>query len=254
MNKNNVIKSLQNDQRLIDAKVSLLQLAQELGNIQKACKAAGIARSSFYEIKRAYEKFGREGLVFRRRGKKVQEIPPQQEEQKILEFTREYPSYSYRRLTDQLHLAGFGIGESLVRRVWKKHRLERRVSRFLWLDKESLQGRWTLTEEIVKVLKRIKASREASDAHVEVSYPGELICQDLYLVGRIKGVGKVYMQSAVDCYNSFGFAKLSVSKKPLHSVALLHERVLPFYDEYGLKIKIGGIIDGQWKRVLRSFR
>ena len=91
MNKNNVIKSNQNDQRLIDAKVSLLQLAQELGNIQKACKAAGIACSSFYEIKRAYEKFGREGLVFRRRGKKVQEIP-QQEEQKILELTREYPS------------------------------------------------------------------------------------------------------------------------------------------------------------------
>ena len=44
------------------------------------------------------------------------------------------------------------------------------------------------------------------------------------------------MQSAVDCYNSLGFVKLSVSKKPLYSVALLHERVLPFYDRYGLKI------------------
>jgi transposase InsO family protein len=29
--------------------------------IQKACKAAGIARSSFYDIKRAYEQFGRTG-------------------------------------------------------------------------------------------------------------------------------------------------------------------------------------------------
>ena len=49
MNKNNATKSNQKDQRLIDAKISLLQLAEELGNIQKACKAAGIARSSFYE-------------------------------------------------------------------------------------------------------------------------------------------------------------------------------------------------------------
>ena len=135
-----------------------------------------------------------------------------------------------------MHLAGFGIGESLVRRVWKKHCLEKRVSRFLWLDKEALQGRGTLTEEMIKVLKRLKASQEASDRHIEVSRPGEIICQDLYFVGRIKGVGKVYMQSAVDCYNSLGFAKLSVSKKPLHSVALLHERVLPFYDRYGLRI------------------
>ena len=50
MNKNKPTKSNQKDQRLIDAKISLLQLAEELGNIQKACKAAEIARSSFYEI------------------------------------------------------------------------------------------------------------------------------------------------------------------------------------------------------------
>ena len=235
MNKNNTTKREIKDQRLIDAKISLLQLAEELGNIQRACKVAGIARSSFYEIKRAYEKFGRQGLLSLCKGKKIQEVH-KEEEKRILEFTRTYPSYSYKRLTDQIQLAGFGIGESVVRRVWKKHRLERRVSRFLWLDKEALQGRGTLTEEMIKVLKRLKASHEASDRHIQVSQPGELICQDLYFVGRIKGVGKVYMQSAVDCYNSLGFAKLSVSKKPLYSVALLHERVLPFYDRYDLKI------------------
>ena len=51
----------------------------------------------------------------------------------------------------------------------------------------------TLTEEMIKVLRRLKVSKEASDRHIEVSGSGELICQDLYYVGRIKGVGKVYM-------------------------------------------------------------
>ena len=37
MNKTNTTKSDQKDQRLIDAKISLLQLSEELGNIQKAC-------------------------------------------------------------------------------------------------------------------------------------------------------------------------------------------------------------------------
>jgi len=74
MNKNNTTKSNQKDQRLIDAKISLLQLAEELGNIQKACKATGIARSSFYEIKRAYEKFGRGGLASSRKGRKMGHI------------------------------------------------------------------------------------------------------------------------------------------------------------------------------------
>ena len=46
MNQKNT-KSSQKNQRLIDTKVSLLQLALELGNIQKACKAAGIALPVF---------------------------------------------------------------------------------------------------------------------------------------------------------------------------------------------------------------
>ena len=102
MNKNKPTKSNQKDQWLIDAKISLLPWAEELGNIQEACKAAGIARSRFYEVKRAYGKFGREGLAPRRKGKKVQKMQ-QEEEKKILEFTRKYPGYSYKRLTDQLH-------------------------------------------------------------------------------------------------------------------------------------------------------
>lgn len=109
MNQTNTTKSDQKDQRLIDARISLLQLSEELGSIQKACKAAGIVRSSFYGIKRAYEKFGREGLASRRKGKKPQEIHTE-EEKKVLELTRKYPCYSYKRLTDQLHLSGFGIG------------------------------------------------------------------------------------------------------------------------------------------------
>src|SRR5690606_19459155 len=59
-------------ERLIDAKVSLLQLSQELGNIRRACRVAGISRSSFYEIKKAYEQFGRSGLVPRKRGSRGQ--------------------------------------------------------------------------------------------------------------------------------------------------------------------------------------
>jgi len=44
-----------------------------------------------------------------------------------------------------------------------KKPLKKRLGRFLWLDKEASQGRGTLTEESIKILKRLKASREASD-------------------------------------------------------------------------------------------
>ena len=224
--------------RLIDAKISILQLSRELNNIQKACKVAGIARSSYYEIKKAYEQFGREGLrpKPRRRPRMPNETPPEIVE-KILEMTRKYPSYSYNRIANQLQLEGTGISGTGVRKVWARHDLTQKLDRYLWLEKEVSEGRGTMTEKALKAVQRLKRHEEASDQHVEAHYPGELLSQDLYYVGFIKGVGKVYMQSAVDCACSVGFAKLCLSKQPIHSVALIHEKVLPFYDERNLAIQ-----------------
>ena len=129
-----------------------------MGNIQKACKAAGIARSSFYEIKRAYEKFGREGLASRCKGKKVQEIH-REEEKKVLDFTRKYPGYSYKRLTDQLHLAGFGIGESLVRRVWKKHGLEKTSEPFFMVGQRSFTRQRDFNRREYESFKEVKSKQ-----------------------------------------------------------------------------------------------
>ena len=46
---------MSDQERLLDAKISLRQLTRELKNAQQLCKTTGIARSSFYEIRKAYE-------------------------------------------------------------------------------------------------------------------------------------------------------------------------------------------------------
>jgi hypothetical protein len=224
--------------RLIDAKVSILQLSHELGNISKACRRAGIARSSFYEIKKAFEQFGRAGLEPRTRRRP--QMPNQYSEElvkKILDKTREFPGNSYNRIALELQLGGVSVSGPGVRKVWERHSLTRRLARFLWLEKEVSEGRGILTESAVKALRRLKRLEEATDQHVEANHPGELLSQDLYFVGYIKGVGRIYAQSVVDCATSMGFAKLCLNKLPIHSVAVLHERVLPFYDEHRVTLK-----------------
>jgi transposase InsO family protein len=72
--------------------------------------------------------------------------------------------------------------------------------------------------------------------HVETSYTGELISQDSFKLGYIKGIGKIYTQAAIDCNCSFAFAKLYNRKTAATSVDLLRERVIPFYSSYGIKI------------------
>lgn len=64
-----------------------------------------------------------------------------------------------------------------------------------------------------------------------------MLCQDTYFVGTIKGVGKIYMQSAVDAHCSLAFAKLALSKAPMTAVDTLYSRVLPFYEENGAEVE-----------------
>jgi len=54
------------DQREIHRKKRILEYAERIGNINKACRYFGVARSSFYEWRDRYREFGDEGLKSRR--------------------------------------------------------------------------------------------------------------------------------------------------------------------------------------------
>lgn len=72
---------------------------------------------------------------------------------------------------------------------------------------------------------------------MESSRPGELLNQDTFYVGHLKGVGKVYLHVVVDTYSSYAFGFLHVSKQPEAAVAVLHNEALPFYEERGLAVE-----------------
>ena len=51
------------EKKIARRKLSLLELAAELGNVSKACRVMGYSRQQFYEIRRNFQTYGAEGLL-----------------------------------------------------------------------------------------------------------------------------------------------------------------------------------------------
>lgn len=217
-------------------KLSLLQLAEELGNVSKACRLMGYHRDTFYEIHRAFQVGGVAALVEQRRGPRAPHPNrvSAEIEVRILEMSLQYPTYGAQRIANELRLRGIEVGPAGVRGVWLRHQLETRYKRLMKLESEARGDTYLLSETQIKLLERHSADFRLR--HVEASRPGELLNQDTFYWGTMKGVGKIYVQVVVDVFCSLAFAKVYTSKMPITAADLLYDRVLPFYEALGVPI------------------
>ena len=219
---------------IIKHKAGLLNLAEELQNVSKACKIMGVSRDTFYRYQELVESDGLEGLINReRRVPNLKNRVDEVTEQAVISYAIDFPAHGQHRTSNELRKRGVFVSGSGVRSIWLRHKLANFKGRLSALEAKVANEGIELSEAQIAALER-KHEDDVACGEIETAHPGYLGAQDTFYVGNLKGVGRIYQQTFIDTYSKVVHCKLYTTKTPITSADLLNDRVLPFYISNGL--------------------
>lgn len=183
---------------VIKHKAGLLNLAEELSNVSKACKIMGVSRDTFYRYRELADEGGVEALI-NRSAPDLKNRTDAATERAVVDYAVAFPAHGQHRTSNALRKQGVFISGSGVRSVWLRHNLENFKKRLKALEEKVARDDIELTDSQIAALER-KASDDEACGEIETAHPGYLGSQDTFYVGNLKGVGRSYQQTFVDTY------------------------------------------------------
>ncbi|MFB6344141.1 MAG: DDE-type integrase/transposase/recombinase, partial [bacterium] len=188
------------------------------------CDHYDMSRRWFYNWKPRWEQLGPDGMASRRDG--PVEMPHALDEEvlgQIIDYVKQNPSHGCDRIADNLEA---DVSARTIQRYLNALDLGTRKQRQTF---HRCQNGAILTEK--ELSKWASDRRKSKDRHVAVSFPGELVGVDLFYIGTIKGIGRIYQFTAVDCYSSFGFAGIYTAKTAENAVDFIKTHVAPYFGD-----------------------
>lgn len=227
---------LHSNNPIIKHKTGLLNLAEELSNVSRACKVMGVSRDTFYRYRELVDDGGVDALIEKsRRSPNIKNRVEEAVEQAVMDYAIEFPAHGQHRTSNELRKKGVFVSGSGVRSIWLRHDLENFKKRLRALETKVARDGIELTDEQIAALERKKHDDEAC-GEIETAHPGYLGSQDTFYVGNLKGVGRIYQQTYVDTYSKVAHCKLYTTKTPITAADLLNDKVLPFYESHQLPV------------------
>lgn len=211
-------------------RLRVMREAEETGNVSATCRRHGWSRARFYELRKRFRAYGADGLRPKPQAPERGRRPglTVEAERGILALAVAWPTRGPQWYSDQLARDGHPVPRSTVWRCLRRAGLNHRGARLVVLEQVGA-AKGLLTERTVP--------RHAG-RHVDADRPGDLLSLDLFYVGKLKGVGKVWQITACDVASSYGWARVVAGEVTAAQVlAFLKEQVLPAYGEAGWSLR-----------------
>ena len=102
---------------------------------------------------------------------------------------------------------GAAAGSSAIYNVLRRHRINTRKLRLEYIR---------IKHELVKTATDLERARDTAKTRpLTTDYPGHIVGMDVFYVGTLKGVGRIFQVTAIDTCSSYGWAKLYTDKSAL---------------------------------------
>ncbi len=106
---------------IINHKAGLLNLAEELGNVSKACIVMGVSRDTFYRYQEHVEDGGIDALINKSRGTaNLKNRVDEAIEQAVI---ADQPAHGQSRTSNEFRKKGIFVSGSGVRSIWLRNNL-----------------------------------------------------------------------------------------------------------------------------------
>jgi transposase InsO family protein len=174
-------------------------------SVTELCKIFNRSRTWFYKWKRRYDQYGKAGL------RNIDRSPPAMPnrtpldiEMKILDFITTYPTYGPQRIANEFTMKNIPVKPSAVYNVLKRYNLNTRKHRLEYMR---------IKNGVVSTTTDLERDKDKSKSRsLDTRYPGHIIGMDVFYVGTLKGVGRIFQFTAIDTYSSYAWAKLYTDK------------------------------------------